>query len=334
VRARCAAALVACGVATGCSATNARASGGAGEPAFARAGAILEGFDPWDPGAGWRLGDRLLFGVALQDGATAREMYVLLEVAGRPGRAEVFAKVSARKGGRVVVGSSSVTTGFTATITRGDGSVWTVKSDPISVGVGLHDDAGDLLSSTYTSAPERFLREGFFDACERASASGALSADDETQATNALWALVASIRSTPDVEEVRRAIVDAVVDAPGLLSVVGHLGVNVDVEPHLERSEPASFAWGAEPVSIRRFPVTVSANGSPAMALDVAVARSEGPARLSAGIVAFEGRRPSDPRRRFAVRLLAARRGAADATREAEATDDAMRRAAESRGSP
>lgn len=294
---------------------------------FPAAPSILAAFDAPDPGGDWRLDDALLYGVLLETpGAPARVWYLAFEVTGPPGTPELFDSDS---GSSAASRPVQIRMGrrFQHTLTRKDGRVETHRSWGIPVNVRVYDANGRLTRAAGVEAPEGFLRVGMFDACRSfadtmARAKGAGIAPEDraevtetltaamTQAVNALLAFLETFQSSATLDEVRRAIVDAVLETPGVLSFLFHLGATASLAPHLElaAAEPSSPAPIAGPAY--RFPTDISINGSLALRYELVVAPPHPPFRLAAGIVAIEGSHPSDPRRRFLVRLLGARRGA------------------------
>jgi hypothetical protein len=99
------------------------------------------------------------------------------------------------------------------------------------------------------------------------------------------------------------------VDVPSVFSMLAHFGVTVSVGAEVDRAVfGAPAVLGSGPTCA--VPVTVLANGNPALLCTLFATDPQPPFRLSAGIVAIEAAHPTDATRRFSMRLLAAHRGA------------------------
>jgi hypothetical protein len=296
----------------------------AAEAAVAALRDLPPGLDPAEPATDWRAGDRVLYGIELDDAGTRRQWLLELRLerpvpltvagAGRDSRRTRLTQLSitiTTKDGREIH--------YASPCMRGELTV----HGPFLPGRTEPDLASTTGPARAVSVPDAFLRGGLVDACEQRvrlgqhvgtelDLTGVSDADLRLALGGeaALFAIMMIVRR----EESLADILWQVIDTPPLLSLLASVfgGVSVSIDASLERAarvaEPLpGHAWD-EPGY--HFPITITANGTPALHASVLVTQPRPPLQLAAGIVSIEGAKPSDPRRRVRVWVISARRGA------------------------
>lgn len=276
------------------------------------------GFAPFEPDGAWRIGDELLYGVEFGTGEKRRNWILGLRIA-----SGVFGsgqgKIVEGEDDQVRVFHGQV---FSTTLTDETGRQWTFSSDSILVQVHAYDADGGILEKNLSRAPERFLAEGLAGACAL-FADGTFGPtvklvdlpDDEAEELGRTFAGVfASLISIFQVLQENETLADIlwkVVRKPSVLSVIARLGVSVNLEPELDRTERVicTVPGAPEGADVFRFPLTIGVNDSPALLCSLTVTKSGAPIHVSGGLLAIDGRHPRDPDKIVRVRLLASRRG-------------------------
>jgi hypothetical protein len=310
--------------------------------AFAPASQILSGFDDPETGTDWRIGDQILFGLAIDRGGQRTVRFILVELksgllppdadvviirpdaqppADDPSHKTVVVRLADGDSdeliGRLPARRWSMKMTFTDEKTGTQQHV-TRNAEPVLVAVHVYDDAGRKLRSAGTLAPEAYLRSGFYAACAAAEQLSSRDAFDRAAAVDAfadfmpsLYALGQSIGETPNLKH----IIETVVPRPSLWSLLVHRGIHasVDFPPKLGRFDVATedrpLVALRDGLHAYRFPFDIEINGEPGIRCILSVVDPRPPFHLCAGVVGLNGTQVKDPTRRITMRLLAARRG-------------------------
>ena len=310
--------------------------------AFASAAQILAGFDDPETGTDWRIGDQILFGLAIDRGEQRTVRFILVELksgllppdadvviirpdaqppAADPSHKTVVVRLADGDSdeliGRLPARRWSMKMTFTNERTGTQQHI-TRNAEPVLVAVHLYDDAGRKLRSAGTLAPEAYLRTGFYAACAATAQLGSRDAFDDAAAVDAfadfmpsLYALGQTIGETPNL----KGIIETVVPRPSLWSLLVHRGIHasVDFPPKLGRfdvdTEDRPLVALRDGLHAYRFPFDIEINGEPGIRCILSVVDPRPPFHLCAGVVGLNGTQVKDPTRRITMRLLAARRG-------------------------
>ncbi|HKE01968.1 MAG TPA: hypothetical protein VKE69_13215 [Planctomycetota bacterium] len=284
--------------------------------AFARPEDLLEGFDAAEPGADWRLGDRVLFSVDVDDRGASERWFILCEL-------EEALDFTGLGGESFPVASS-------LELTYDTGEKRSFQSIPRYVRVNVFTRDGVRLGGAKVTVPELSLRNGFHGSTSRIVAIGKEvneaaatqpgwkpGAAVESEVKNRFFDLITSLfgflelfRQTPPLEAVRARLADVVVDAPSILNVLVHFGVSIDIRPDFRAVEPRASDVPSSAGALA-LPIEFDINEALAFRYRLVVVPPDPPLQVAAGVIAIEGEHPSDPSRRFTIRLLAARRGPA-----------------------
>lgn len=258
------------------------------------AAAILQGFDPPTPADDWRVGDRALLALEVHDGDRTDRRLLLLEVE----NVESTAYYRATSAHWLPVRQKVQ---HRVSLTSADGAVEerTVASTPIRVRLVQFDADGTERRRSSLRLFEELLANGL---------EPLHTSDDQDRQVRALLLLL-TLQELGTADPTLAELLFAVVDRPGLLSVLWHLGAHIRLESPV----------GGIPCEIPGIPVgrpptvqalDVSVNGSPALYGDVVATSGQHPFAVAGGILGGVARHARDPGRWVVVRLLAARRGA------------------------
>lgn len=257
-------------------------------PEFAAIDAVAhgEGAGGTWTGADLRVGDEAWFGLVLQNGDARRQWLVRFRVRGAPGSATVVH--------RVAVNDRSLA----------------ITSRLVAIAVDVFDAHGAPESGSLSSIGDSFLTTGLYATArigrERGLHRGMppvrfedAEAEQFARGVLSLTMLFEAVRANESLSP----ILWQVVETPSVLSVIGNLGVSVSLDTDLEHA-----VFDGEPVLDSGptcvVPVTVEANGSPALLSNLFCVPPRGPFVLAGGIVAIEAVHPTDESRRFSMRLL------------------------------
>lgn len=247
----------------------------------AAAAGILDGFDAIEEDPAWRVGDRALYAVSLRTAEGERDWLVSLAVAAMLPEHVAFAVEA-----------------YDATGTRLGSSTSTVERDS--------------LGGMFTAAELGARRKVEVDAGEVLPDGGGAVFDlvESTLLRDAAYASLVLFFAVQN-DETLAEILWEVVEPPSFLAVIANLWVSLSISFDFlsaDASELAIAGW-PWPTDTYRVPVTLTLNGDPTLLVTLEVGRLLAPAHVGAGILAFEGRHPTDPWRRVRMELLAARRG-------------------------
>lgn len=288
---------------------------------FAAGRALLDGFDPPDPGGDWLPGDRVLLGIGIDGAGPPREWYM-----------------------RVMAGPRSFEYNGTQYTSPGDveiraghgptDPVMVVAFDYIMMHVELFDGRGQPISQTTALMPEVCLRYGLSENIEQERAGIDLRVPGEHEEALPDGKIKANERQVRHVagllalskfpaflkrEKSMGTLIQDLADHPGLLSLVVNGGVSLGLSMRASDAtveEPAPGAIGP----VYSVPLTFELNDKPAMLCTLRVAKAAPPLGPCNGILQIDGVNPSDPSKKVTVRLLAAKRGAVQpAQKKAEA---------------
>jgi hypothetical protein len=293
---------------------------------FASHASILAGFDaPKSGERDWRIGDRALYGIRLDDGEDGEDgdggdgthvWFVLAAVASDPvphGQPIVFEAGPERQPTMVTPGRTALTFTFPGgeKVERG--------SESIAFEVTVFDASGSEIGRSFVGAPARFLREGFHSSCLRARSWPAVAtagadqqramAEDTITVITSLFGFLETFEQSPFLESMRTRIAGSTLEKPSIFSAIFgvHLSINPNLGTTLDESRPLPARRVGD--AAIKLTTTLSLNDSLAMALDLVVVDPAPPFRVVGGVIGFEAAHPSHPERRFAARLLAAKRG-------------------------
>ena len=276
---------------------------------FPGAAAVLAGFDPLEPGAPWRGGDEVLFGLRLRRGHTARHWLLHLRLtepiaiaragddAGRPGTHLPPLEWTIRINGEPQVFSSARCRTLATVL----------------------DAQGNVLGRSEPELPRDFLATGFGEACELV-ARGAQHRPrgdrgvafyrglDVRPFSEATVTAVALLQVVQD-DHVLSPLLWEVIERPSLWSVVTNLGARVILRPRFHAAVEVPSAVPAVAHTVWQVPMGLLVNDETALAIDLFVTPAAPPVSLCGGVLGATARHPHDPDLEFAVLLLAARRG-------------------------
>ncbi len=218
---------------------------------FAAGERILSGFDPVEKDGAWRIGDRVLFGLSLEDGTEVLTRFVRLEMRS----AVVAATANANAEGVARLGAEGEERPFVLApslapfeVTALDRRRRIVPGPWFATLVSVFDETGGAIESELIALPEEALRRGFRSpaeaargllertnqrrdqdrkvAAEDAIANAVAISDRMTELFGGVLGFLEIFKSSPALESLRSRVVDEVVDKPGLLSVVFGGGVD------------------------------------------------------------------------------------------------------------
>jgi hypothetical protein len=263
--------------------------------AFPGQDALVQGFDPCEPMAEWRLGDQVLFGLEVWRGTEVERRLLQLEVVGRSGRPRIDLR-----DGRFVEGHLTQRT--TVNLRRADGSVaeHALAITPIEIEVSSFDAAGDGAVGSEVTLYEELLRTGLLPL--------ATEGDEQQLLRSSLLLLL--LQRLGNADPTLGSLLFTVVDPPSVFSVIWHFGVEITLQSDAGRPGTAPAGVPA-PGPVHVLPLALLVNGSPALYADLVVADASSPFALAGGVLAAVARHASDPQRIAVLRLLAARRGPA-----------------------
>jgi hypothetical protein len=273
--------------------------------------AILDGIGPLDPATPLHAGDRLLYAIDFWWPAGHERRYLLVTAQREPGDQGALTVNEAG----VVVSQLARRVAMSATLTFSWGEVMktTLESDLRKIAIQVHDQQGEALSSSTADAAVDFLGAGFIDAIERYRELGpALDRDAfralALESRPVAFAVSELLREDSGLRDLAMRLVDKSL----AWTAIWNLGLVLQIETDEDNAEPA--AWAPVPdTRAYRMPVQLSVNDRPALRAMALVVEPAGPLGIVAGVVEAAGFRASDDRFRFAARLVAAQRGAADA---------------------
>lgn len=302
---------------------------------FAAGERILSGFDPVEKDGAWRIGDRVLFGLSLEDGTDVFTRFVRLEmrsaVVAATANAEGVARLGAEGEERPFVLAPSLAP---FEVTAPDRRRRIVPGPWFATSVSVFDETGLALDSELIALPEEALRRGFRSpaeaarglmertnqrrdrdrkvAAEDAIANAVAISDRMTELFGGALGFLEIFKSSPALESLRSRVVDEVVDTPGLLSVVFGGGVDGTVMIDVAGTKPMlhSLTAGSTWLQTAQIPMGLSLNERPALHCVVSAADPHPPFHLAAGVIGLHATHPTRPDRRVEIRLLAARRAA------------------------
>ena len=192
--------------------------------------------------------------------------------------------------------------------------------------VTLFDPAGKQLGSSMVMAPWDFLCRGFARTCDLARlltetrkgpvtyGSRKLSRKEAARELYGGFAALMAFLNIAQNNKVLSAVLWQVMERPSVFSVLlaGKLELAILAMAHTATADAEVFP-GQPVLRAYRVPLQIRANHTPVLFARMLVADAKSPFRISAGILAVDGFRPSDPKVRFRLQLLAARRIARNA---------------------
>ena len=167
---------------------------------------------------------------------------------------------------------------------------------------------GELLGSRREKVVCWHLELGFVSACEMtANQSSPVTKDAEHTQLHAHVALSAFLGMVREHEHLR-SILDRILRAPSLWSVMSNFGVRIGVAPAFEPVRAASAVVNQQPAEAWYLPIQIMANASPVLVGSLRVVAPRSPRALCAGVVSLVVMRPEEPGTHLTMQLLAARR--------------------------
>ena len=261
---------------------------------FPGATAISTGFDERTADADWRTHDQALFALQLEkDGDVVRWL--------------LHIDVSTPR---------SITLVDPPATSTGQGMSGSILAQPVVVATRVFDAAGKLLTATDVALPAGFLAHGLLPKIDRdTSPRGQDDASKEEvfesiaqilRAHYAISALLDVVRKNEELDD----YFWRVVDAPGLFSVVAHMGVSINVDMAFERSVAATVPPPLPAVErAYAVPLRIDVNGSTALFVDLLATDASRPYAICGGIVAAVARHPTQPDTSLRLQLIAAHCG-------------------------
>lgn len=261
---------------------------------FPGAKALLDGFDPPAAAAdhAFRVGDSVLFALAVHDGERTERRLLRLRVLG-------LAQVLRGELPDGVTFAARVDRTISVTLTDHDGNAVEhhVLATPLTVELAQFAADGAPVRVSTVTLFEELLGTGL---C-------ALGGSD-AEATVRAVCLLLSLQDLGAKDPVLADLLFAIADRPGLLSVALHLGVAVHLEAGT--TTPWRGALGDDGAGERQaLQLDVAVNGASSLWSDLVVGASRPPFALCAGVLGAIARHATDPQRYAVLRLLAARRG-------------------------
>lgn len=296
------------------------------DASFARSEEILSGFDDFDSSAPWRVGDKVLFGLRLETGGEPRDLLILVEAesgAVPPHTLVPVTSVSGDSSLRADLWSPDWSKVLVIAPPSGARVDASSDSDSVLVLVRVFDGDGKTTDSR-VFAPASYLHRGLFAACEGIfphrdelvpNEDGSLIDVESSrphlasviQIARAMFGFYSLVQNTPNLAP----LLEQVIAKPSILSVVFHRGIKLSIEPQFHELDADEREFPGLPrVAAFRIPLHLQVNGSVAVRCNWIVVPPDPPLRLCAGVIGVEGEHPEDPSHRFALRVLAARRGA------------------------
>lgn len=279
---------------------------------FRAAGRLLAGITPGAESTTWHRGDSVLFGLTLQRPSTTERMLLQLTVVD-PELREEEANHSGNEPRRLRLRGEARVNGTPEPVL--------LVSKLALVEVLVTDERGAEIGRSRIPAPRDLLTTGFAPACQAtevaATQAGAtnLAATGEATTTRCQIQAMLSLLALLDLvqnDATLAAILWDVVDKPSFFSVLWHLGAKAALAPAFDRI--ARVDWPPHlPCSgpLWSLPLALTVNGAAALHCRIAVGSSQPPLALCGGAVELQAWSPTDPARRFAMTLLAARLGLA-----------------------
>lgn len=202
-----------------------------------------------------------------------------------------------------------------------------VDFDLVLMAVELFDGAGKKVSASTAMMPSICLQHGLteFIEQERAGVSimrteeplertpeGELKATDLQMRNISGWLAIMKLPEFLNRNKSVEGLVRQLIERPGVLSVVMNGGVSMSLQMRGKDAAPVAAAAGMSS-PVYEVPMLVLINDRTAMECRLRVAPAAPPLGPCNGLVAIDASNPRDPGKRVSVRLLAARRGAAQA---------------------
>ena len=266
---------------------------------FPGAAAISNGFDERTADANWREHDQALFALQLEkDGEVVRWLLHIDVATPRP-----------------------ITLVDPPATSDGENMSGSIQSQAAVVATRVFDAAGKLLTTTDVALPAGYLAHGLLPAIDGdISKRGQGASKEEIFESIALYVRAHyAIRALLDVLRQDEELDDyfwRVVDAPGALSVIVHMGVKIDVDMAFARSVAATVPPPLPSVErAATVPLRIDVNGSTALFVDLLATDASRPYAICGGIVAAVARHPTQPDTSLRLQLIAARCGPDEAAR-------------------
>jgi hypothetical protein len=288
------------------------------DPSFKPGAAILYGFDQPDTRNTWEADDWMLLGVKVSRGTESDVWFVRLSTLCEP---------SARESGPVFEGDREFAVPF------GVGSVKTgtkFHARPCKVLIELYDRDGQFMRSSVRIVPQYRPTATLLDVWNmlhnQAGHRGA--AEDAGEGTDAggtagLMAMLHTLGSARSLRPIRDVVRQDVIKPP---SIIGLLlaGLKLNLQADVSDCEVVTSPWSTDaelsPRQMARFPVAI--DGQKLFDCRLIVGPPNPPYQLTAGVLMFEAVHPQKSDHRFTLRVLAAKRIAADRRRELVASRD------------
>ncbi len=275
---------------------------------FPGAARLLAGFDRQDPAAADGIKERALFGLELDERGKVQRWLLLVEASEPP-----------------------VPTRIIRQQLKAPGGSFTYESRTRPLRVRLFDADARKLGESTVVVPWDFLCVGFVSSCELAEHLLVTQLTEvdyrgqrltRAQAARRMYGGFATLTAFVRIVEKNKllsSVLWKVVDRPSILSVLFHGGVTLSINAELTSAAPLPITdpiqsqndgLGPEFAQLPGYRVAMqlSANDTPALNAIMWVTEPQSPYRLCGGILVLEGLRPSEPRVRFRMQLLAARR--------------------------
>lgn len=270
---------------------------------FPAAARVLEGFDSVGPSTSDSTPEAALFGLELDERGAVQRWLLLIEARDPPTTHEIHQKVNA------------------------PGGSFAYTSRTRLLQVTLFDAGGTRLGGSTVHAPWDFLAAGFVRSCDLARALSGSEAREvdyrgkqltRAEAARHMYGGFATLTAFLRIirkNELLSSVLWKVIDRPSLFSLIFHGGVTLSLNAQLTTSTPlpdTDLRGRLAELPGHRTTLRLNANDSPVLNTIMWVTEPHSPYRLSGGIIAVEGFRPSDARVRFRMELLAAKRGLRD----------------------
>ena len=284
-------------------------AGGLTHQEFPGANRLLSGFDRADGSVDDTVGERALFGLEL-------------DVRGRKRRWLLLAEVTERVIDANASGITDMSRVSRKTVVAPGGGEFVYESRLRPMRVTLFDPTGKQLRSSMVMAPWDFLCRGFSRTCDLARlltetrkgpvtyGSRKLSRKEAARELYGGFAALMAFLGIAQDNKVLSSVLWQVIDRPSVFSVLLRGKLELAILARADTATADAEVLPGQPAGLRayRVPLQIHANHTPVLFARMLVTDTKSPFRIGAGILALDGFRPSDPKVRFRLQLLAARR--------------------------
>lgn len=319
-----------------------------GDPRFANAGQILEGFDPLEPRGGFELADQVLLSVQLEQNGRRDDWLVRLQVSEipqftmdesatdtdteSPVRSSLERAANREAPGTEADDPTVYRFVQKSSIRLDDGTQVFIESPLVQIEVSVFDLEANHLATSTALVPEAIFTEGPFESCHyldrfqfdagelpnSESMTQILSESERREFGRAIGLGILSmlsffetIQRNDALSVLRSSAWNEIARHPSLLSIATNLGIRISIEPQFHKAERGYVQWPGsdEQTEAFVFPTIARANDQEAVHCRIVAMQPTSPVHLCAGMVLLEASHPTKPQNVMRVQLIAARRG-------------------------